>query len=370
MKHNWVYKRLGDVCEFERGITYDKSEESSDVTSVALLRSNNITLESSKLNFNELKYLKETFEIQPKKKLSKYSILICMSNGSLDHLGKTAYIDRDYNLGFGGFMGLIKPHNIVSKYIFFIFQSTIFKEFLATINRGANIRNLQFTKLSSIRIPVPPMEVQEQIVAELDKINELIEQNRELLRQFDSLAQSLFYDTFGDPVTNPKGWELHPFSDVFKLNSGDGLSAKQIIPGQYPVYGGNGIVGYHQNYNVDGNNVIIGRVGALCGNVRNVKNKAFVTDNAFIVTQLKALNQHYTTFMLNILNLRQYAKAVAQPVISNVGLKKILIQVPPLAMQEQFAAKVEAIEAHKATVDKSIAELQTLLDSRMDYWFN
>lgn len=359
MKHNWEYKRLGDVCVVKSGYT-----PSSDKLHVCgeypyfKVAEMNLPGNEKYLRYSSA-FLKEDAKTFPA------NSIVFPKNGAAVATNKKRILFQDSVVDLNTAVMVVDTSMCVS-FVFNFIQSI---DFAKLVKRGT-IPTLNIQSLKDTIIPVPPMEVQEQIVAELDKINELIAHNRELLRLLESLAQSLFYDTFGDPITNPKGWELHPFSDVFKLNSGDGLSAKQIIPGQYPVYGGNGIVGYHQNYNVDGNNVIIGRVGALCGNVRNVKNKAFVTDNAFIVTQLKALNQHYTTFMLNILNLRLYAKAVAQPVISNVGLKNILIQVPPLAMQEQFAAKVEAIEEQKAAVEKSIAELQTLLDSRMEYWFN
>lgn len=362
MKHNWEYKRLGDVC-----IVVGGSTPRTDIPEYWDGEYNWFT----PAEINGSKYYAES-ERKITTEAVNSSGLTLMPIGTVlltsrAPIGKLGILKSEAFCN-QGFKNLICKEGLYNEYLYFALQ--YFKEEIQDRGRGATFKEISKKVTESIQVPVPPMEVQERIVAELDKINELIDKNRELLRHLDSLAQSLFYATFGDPVTNPKGWEIHPFSDVFKLNSGDGLSAKQIIPGQYPVYGGNGIVGYHQNYNVDGNNVIIGRVGALCGNVRNVKNKAFVTDNAFIVTQLKALNQHYITFMLNILNLRQYAKTVAQPVISNVGLKNILIQVPPLVMQEQFAAKVEAIEAQKATIEKSIAELQTLLDSRMDYWFN
>ena len=251
----------------------------------------------------------------------------------------------------------------------FLYYFCVFYDFMKH-NKATTLPSLVKSDLLKIQMPVPPMVVQEKIVAELDEINGLIETKREQLKQFDLLAQSIFYTMFDAPVTNSKGWETHKFSDTFKLKSGSGLSAKDIESGSYPVYGGNGVVGYHKQYNITGENIIIGRVGALCGNVRCVKGNAYITDNAFILTHQKGLNNIFTLYLLNILNLRQYAKAVAQPVISNVALKDLTVIFPPLAIQQQFAAKVEAIESRKADIESTIKELQTLLDSRMDYWFN
>ena len=91
---------------------------------------------------------------------------------------------------------------------------------LNKIITGTIVPKLTQKNLVSIRIPVPPMEVQEQIVAELDKINETIEDCRELLRNLDALAQSLFYDFFGDPVTNNKEWAVDKLGNLLIIERG------------------------------------------------------------------------------------------------------------------------------------------------------
>ncbi len=256
------------------------------------------------------------------------------------------------------------PHFLVA------FLRGFLRPYIYDKKKGGCIPFITLPMLTNFPIPFPSIEVQQQIVAELDKINEVIKDCRELLRNLDTLAKSLFSDYFGDPVTNPKGWNVKLFADVFKLSSGDGLSAKNIVHGEYPVYGGNGIVGYHNVPNLKGANIIIGRVGALCGNVRLVNGDIFVTDNAFITSFKENLNILFTERLLKTLNIRQYANAAAQPVISNSSLKGIPIILPPLELQEKFAERIEQIDTQKKTVKETISNLQTLLDSRMDYWFN
>lgn len=117
MKQGWEIKKLGEVVTFQRGLTYSKNDE-VELSCNGVLRSNNIDLDTMSLVFDELKYVREDLVITPDKKLSKGSILICMSNGSKQHLGKVAFIDKDYDYAFGGFMGLIKPNDdICAKYI-------------------------------------------------------------------------------------------------------------------------------------------------------------------------------------------------------------------------------------------------------------
>ena len=122
---------------------------------------------------------------------------------------------------------------------------------------------------------------------------------------------------------------------------------------------------------MDGSYVIIGRVGVYCGNVRNVNGQFWLTDNAFQLIYDKSLqNSVFVTYLLNYLNLHQYANHAAQPVISNTTLKDIDVIFPPLTLQQEFAAKVEAIEQMKAKVRQSLKETEELFNSRMDYYFN
>lgn len=367
---NWTYKKLGEISSFRRGLTYSKKDEVSSSTK-QVLRANNIELDTHTLNFEDIKCIDENFDIAEDKKLKANTIFICMSSGSMQHLGKVAFVDRDYDYAFGGFMGLIVPNadEIHSKYLFYSFLSSRFQTIIHKEGKGININNLKFSDLSDFSIPVPPLPTQRAIVAELDTLNEILDKKRQQLKELDTLAQSIFYDMFGDPVENEKGWEVKKFSKCFSLKSGDGLTAKQMNGGCYPVYGGNGITGYHSEYNIDGNNIIIGRVGALCGNVKNVAGKVFVTDNAFVTTLLEKFDNIFVLQLLSMLNLRNYAREALQPVVSNTTLKNINIVLPPLFLQQSFAQKIEAIEKQKELINVSIAEVETLLNATMDKYF-
>ena len=278
-----------------------------------------------------------------------------------DHTRVLKYIDFDFVLGADGVKILLPTEDILAKYLYY---------YLKWYNVPSLGYSRHFKLLRDIELPIPSLDEQQAIVRELDGINRLIDLQEEQLREYDRLAQSLFYSTFGDPVSNPKGWEVKKFADAFKLKSGDGLSAKSFINGPYPVYGGNGISGNHNTYNLDGEFIIIGRVGALCGNVRCVSGQFWLTDNAFQLFYDKGINN--TTFLeklLEYLNLNQYANHSAQPVISNVTLKDVKIIFPPLSLQQSFASQIEAIEQQKALIRRSLDETRTLLAARMQYYF-
>lgn len=363
---------IGSLASFSRGLTYSGSDE-VDYSSNVVLRSNNIDLATNTLNFDELKYISDAINIPEDKKLQRNSIFMCMSNGSKQHLGKVAFIDRDYPYAFGGFMGLIKPKEdiIIPKLLYYYFCSSKFKGFLSSIGNGANINNIKFVDIAKDHISVPDKTTQQSIIEELDKINELIRLKKEQLKDYDNLAQSIFYEMFGDPVVNEKGWEVKKFADLYKLKSGTSLSAKNFVEGEIPVYGGNGISGYHNDFNMDGDFIIIGRVGVYCGNVREVHGKFWLTDNAFQLFYNREIQYPcFIHYLLEILDLHKYANAAAQPVISNLTLKDVEIIIPPLSLQQLFAQRIELIEQQKDEIKSTIAALETLLASRMQYWFD
>lgn len=394
MKHNWEYKRLGDICTFERGITYSKEDESEQVSDIIVLRSNNIDLETNSLNFSDLKYLNKDFRTNNDKKLRANSILICLSNGSLTHLGKTAYVERNYDMMFGGFMGLIVPKQQNPRYISYIFRSPLYFKFIDSLNRGANIRNLQISKLSNLNIPVPPMEVQERIVAELDKINEVIGDCRELLRNLDALAQSIFYDTFGDPISNPKGWPIRQISEIGEIERGTGISKKDFVANGSPcIHYGQLHTAFgptaHKHLTCIPKNLLSKPKIAHPGDVimaitsedveGSCKSTAWLGDYDIIVGSDAAILHHnqngvyisyYTLTSAFSHEKAKYAKGFKVTHISSKEIGSIPIMVPPLSLQQQFAAQIEAIEAQKKAVESTISKMKTLLDSRMDYWFN
>ena len=170
MKKKWLFKSLSDVCEFERGLTYAKTDE-VDLSSNIILRANNIDLNTNQLDFKDLRYINDSFVIPRSKKIKKHSLLICTASGSKNHLGKVAYIDDDYDFAFGGFMGMLTPKDcLLPRYIFYLMISDNYKKFIAALSDGANINNLKFSDLGRFSVPIPSLSEQLYIVAILDKV--------------------------------------------------------------------------------------------------------------------------------------------------------------------------------------------------------
>lgn len=363
MKPGWEIKKLNEVVEFQRGLTYSKNDE-VDFSDNVVLRSNNVDLKTNKLDFAELKYINSQIIIPDNKKVSKGSLIICTANGSKSHLGKVALIDDDYDYAFGGFMGLIKPKdNLCAEYLFYLLTSETYKLFIAALSDGANINNLKFSDLGEFDIPLPPLPEQQRIVSILDKAFAVIDKAKANAERNLKNAKELF-ESYLQGVFESKGegWVEQVLEDCIKMKSGDNLTAKNMTEGEYPVFGGNGVAGYHNEYNLSGSNVIIGRVGALCGNVRHIKENIWLTDNAFKLVDFKFDFDHaFLTYLLNYKDLRSYARQAAQPVISNSSLKDVVLHFPEsITKQQTIVRKLDALRAETQ-------KLEALYQKKIDY---
>lgn len=151
------------------------------------------------------------------------------------------------------------------------------------------------------------------------------------------------------PFDLPESWTWVRLGYLLKVESGKSLTSKEMKPGIIPVYGGNGITGYHNKYLVDKETVVIGRVGYYCGSVYITEPKAWVTDNAFITTYpTGCIDRDYLVFTLRSMNLGQNNNATAQPVVSGKKIYPKLFPLPPLAEQKRIAIKLKEILPEKS----------------------
>lgn len=391
MRKGWEYKKLGEVTSFFRGLTYSGKDE-VDKSNNIVLRSNNIDLSTNSLNFDELKFISDSITIPQDKKLRKKSIFMCMSNGSKQHLGKVAFIEKEYPYAFGGFMGLIVPNEdkLVPKFTYYYFCSQKFKAYLSAIGNGANINNIKYIDIAKDSIPLPPLSTQLAIVTELDKINELIRLKKEQLKDFDNLAQSLFYEMFGDPVENEKGWEVKKLGEVGELARGVSKhrprNAPELLGGSMPLIQTGDVANsdfyitkYSSTYSKLGvEQSRVWEAGTLCITIAATIGKCailgFTACFPDSVVGYKPNNEANAIYMYFIFKnmqkmLEEFAPGVAQKNINLKILSNLSFPLPPLSLQRLFAQRIEQIEREKSEVQKSIQDLETLLASRMQYWF-
>lgn len=164
------------------------------------------------------------------------------------------------------------------------------------------------------------------------------------------------------PYKVPDNWCWVRLGNIISVSSGKALTIKSMkLDGKIPVYGGNGITGYHNESYIDGENIVIGRVGAYCGSVHYIFGKAWVTDNALIVDfKREEINLRYLYWLLINTNLRTNDSSSAQPVISGSKIYDLPVPFIPLAEQQRI---VERIETLFAKLDEAKEKLQNTLDT-------
>ena len=178
--------RLGDVADYIRGLTYGKGDEAELPTPNAVLRAQNVSVEESRLVLDDLRYLRSDFEGSVEKRLRADDILVCSSSGSKSHMGKVAFVASDLPFFFGGFMGVLRSRRelIEPRFLFRLLTSQYHKTFLAGLTEGANINNLKLTEYLEYEIPLPPLEEQRRIVAEIEGYQQVIDGARQILAAY------------------------------------------------------------------------------------------------------------------------------------------------------------------------------------------
>ena len=257
-------------------------------------------------------------------------------------------------------------------------------------NKAVMGTTLNKATISKQYISIPPLSTQLAIVSELDKINELIRLKKEQLKDFDNLAQSLFYEMFGDPVENERGWEVKKLGEVGELARGVSKhrprNAPELLGGSMPLIQTGDVANsdfyitkYSSTYSKLGvEQSRVWEAGTLCITIAATIGKCailgFTACFPDSVVGYKPNNEANAIYMYFIFKnmqkmLEEFAPGVAQKNINLKILSNLSIPLPPLSLQRLFAQRIEQIEREKSEVQKSIQDLETLLASRMQYWF-
>ncbi len=220
MKAGWTTALLAELCEFQRGLTYEKADEVENSRNV-VLRANNIDLATGQLNLDELKFIGNSIEIPQSKRVRRNSLLVCTASGSKAHLGKVALIDRDYDYAFGGFMGQITPgERVLPAFLFYLMTSDGYRDFIASLADGANINNLKFTQLGRFQVPLPPLPEQRRIVAILDEAFEGIAKAEANAQKNIDNAKAVFESHLSEVFTKRgEGWVERRLDELCAITS-------------------------------------------------------------------------------------------------------------------------------------------------------
>lgn len=280
------------------------------------------------------------------------------SNGSLVFAGYLIKFDTKRDKLLPGFLFQI------------LHSSAYFKWIKATLHTGAQ-PNINAQEYCSLGIPHPVDTTEQRKIARiLSTVDTVIERTELTIAKYSAIKQGMMHDLFTrgiDLKTGklrpkyeaapemykktelgwvPKEWEIIAIDGICAMKSGEGITSKSITDyGQFPVYGGNGLRGYTSTYTHDGDYVLIGRQGALCGNVNRVSNKFYASEHAVVVTVFHDISVDWLSLVLWSMNLNQYSEASAQPGLAVSKILKLIIKKPPFKEQKIIAKYLLSLDS-------------------------
>lgn len=393
MRVGWEYKKLGDVCTIERG---GSPRPITDYITDSLDGVNWIKIGDAKEGSKYITSTKEKIKKEGVKK-SRYvhkGDLILSNSMSF---GRPYILDVDGCI-HDGWLVIHDDNNVFIKdYLYYLLASPVMYAKFKQLAVGGVVNNLNSALVRKVEIPIPNMTTQEVIVKELDKINKLISLKKQQLADYDNLAQSIFYEMFGDPLENEKGWEvkklsnnvqemfLGPFGSALKVDSYvDKKDAFCMVYEQKHAIQGRLDLDNHfineEKYNslrrfeVKGGDFIMSCRGTI-GKLYKLPNDApkGIIHPSLMKIRIKedVYDSTYFKYMLVkiVANERTNGNCV-QMAITAKELGKKTLPLPPLPLQQAFAQRIKLIEQQKSEIQNTIAGLETLLASRMQYWFD
>lgn len=261
--------------------------------------------------------------------------------------------------------GLCAKEDLNSKFLYYFCLGFNFKK----LDKSTTIPSLSKGDLLSIQLNIPSLQTQQDIVSKIEELfSELdkgIEDLKTAQQQLKTYRQSVLKWAFEGKLTNknvkdgelPKGWELKNLGDIFKVSSGKGIKINQLKGGDFCVYGGNGLNGYHSEYFIEEPVLIIGRVGVKCGVTHITKPKSWVSDNALIVKpNIEDFDIKFFKLRLEFENLNKLSVSTAQPVISGNSIYSVSIFLPKLGEQNRIVQEIESRLSVADKMEESIAQ--------------
>ena len=391
MREGWEYKKLGELVQVLNGYAFKSSLYENQ--GIRVLRITNV--QKGNIVDDDPKYYPLSLTDEIRNYLLKESDLLMSLTGNVGRVGLLTKEMLPAALNQRVACLRILSNGLNLGFLFHYLNSDKFEQDAVLSAKGIAQKNMSTEWLKDYKLPLPPISVQQSIVSELDKINELIRLKKEQLKDYDNLAQSIFYEMFGDPVENEKGWEERTMQDlcVNIVDCPHSTPKKVDYITDYPcirtseLRGGSISWATMQYLDEDEYNIRIARLKPEAGDI--VFGREGTIGDAVILPLgynfslgqrtmlLRADTSIVSNIFLHRIILSDWIKHQIEYVnvsstVAHVNIrdfKKFTVPLPPLQLQQLFAQRIELIEQQKAEIQSTISDLETLLASRMQYWF-
>lgn len=392
MIEGWTYKKLGEVADISAGQGAPQGENNYCSDGIPFIKAGNLESLINGMPEQTMQKVSDLVAKSHRLKLYKSGSVLFAKSGMSCMKGWVYTLKNDCYVV--SHLAVITPHmqKTEGRYLNYYFQFNKPN----TLVKDAAYPSISLKDIENISIPVPSLSEQQSIVAELDKINELISLKKAQLSDLDSLAQSIFYDMFGDPIENEKEWEVKKLGEISSVKTGpfgSMLHKEDYISNGIPLVNPIHIKDYRVIADMDftisdekarelnayilrKNDVIFARRGDIgrCAVISDKENGYLCgTGSLFVRFEQKVIPQYIMYIIRSssfIKELISKAKGATMLNLNSTTIAALGIPLPPLSLQQEFAKRVELIEQQKAQISSTIKDLETLLASRMQYWFD
>lgn len=346
------YKKLGEISTISRGGNLQKKDFCSD--GVPCIHYGQIYTRYGLFADRTFTFISE--DCAKKQKLAyPNDIVMAVTSENIEDVCKCVAWLGDGAVAVSGHTAIIH-HNQNAKYLTYYFHTQMFAVQKRKLVHGTKVMEVTPDTLNAVKIPVPPLPVQREIVRILDNFSECTAELTEQLtaeltarkKQYEYYRDKLLtFDVLGGGVSD---CEWRTFGEVCYLKAGKAISAYEISSEKTAVYsvpcfGGNGLRGYVRTANQQGDTSLIGRQGALCGNVCYATGDYYATEHAIVVSDNGHFNSRFLYHLLVHKDLNQYKTAGAQPGLSVAKLETILVPVPDMTIQNKIAYVLDNFDA-------------------------
>lgn len=275
--------------------------------------------------------------------------------------------------------------HMLPEYFEYIYESSAVLEQIMAKSTGTIMTGLNSGIVKSLYVVLPPLPEQHAIASYLDdrcsKLDEIITEAEKSIEEYKELKQAVIFEAVTKGLDKnvpmrdsgvewigktPDNWTVLSLRFLCEMQAGKNLVSEEIAEsGDYPVYGGNGLRGYYSEFNTEGPHLLVGRQGALCGNIHSVDGQYWCTEHAVVTTPSSLVTLDYLYFLLVAMDLNQYASnTAAQPGLSVNKIIHVKTVIPGLREQRDI---VEYLENKIPSIDALISEKQSLIEDLKAY---
>ena len=318
-------------------------------------------------------------------RLLNYGDLIIEKSGGgeISPVGRVVIYNLDKKAVTSNFMARLNVVGDVNKEFLYYYFRFLYQRRLnhPAIKATTGIQNLDLYAYLQNPIPIPTSKEQESIVEFINntsgEITHFIQTKQRFIELLKEQRQSIITNAVTKGIDEnvkmkatvlgeiPEHWEVRRLKTLVDMKSGENITAESIYQtGEYPVYGGNGLRGFTKTYANEGDFVLIGRQGALCGNINYASGKFFASEHAVVVYPKVELDFFWLGETLRMMNLNQYSMAAAQPGLAINNIRVLLVPFPPKNEQKQI---VEHIKFETKTLDIAISKAEREIDLIKEY---